>query len=151
MREDANNKLTASSPPHCPRSFILRLGAHAWPTKKRASNIRETLTLLERQGKRKSDRMDRGRRAQRETQTAVSGKRTDQTDIYIYISLLFFRFLRFRCYLGFPLRDCSPPRALRHRGRLPSIVLTNGIINRGPVTSRHLSSSRAINTIGRSW
>lgn len=90
MREDANNKLTASSSPHCPRSFILRLGAHAWPTKKRASNIRETLTLLERQGKRKSDRMDRGRRAQRETQTAVSGKRTDQTDIYIYIFLYSF-------------------------------------------------------------
>lgn len=87
LREDANNKLTASSPPHCPRSFILRLDA--WPTKKCASNIRETLTLLERQGKRKSDRMDRGRRAQRETQTAVSGKRTDQTDIYIYFSTLF--------------------------------------------------------------
>ena len=43
----------------------------------------------------------------------------------------------------------APSRA--SASRPPSVHCSNwnGIINRGPVTSRHLSSSRAINTIGR--
>lgn len=100
-----------------------RRNVNCWREKERGAKGRGKVTGwtvgVKRKGKRK---------------TAVSGKRADQTDIYmcmrLYICFLysFFRFLRFRCsrhgYLGFPLRDCSPPRALRHRGRLPSIVPT---------------------------
>ena len=74
--------------------------------------------------------------------------------LYIYVSLFFFSFpslslLSPRLSRFSFTRLFAPSRA--SASRPPSVHCSNwnGIINRGPVTSRHLSSSRAINTIGR--
>lgn len=128
-----------------------RRNVNCWREKERGAKGRGKVTGwtvgVKRKGKRK---------------TAVSGKRADQTDIYIcvyvflyiYVSLFFFSFpslslLSPRLSRFSFTRLFAPSRA--SASRPPSVHCSNwnGIINRGPVTSRHLSSSRAINTIGR--
>lgn len=117
-------------------------------------NIRETLMVFDSCGD--TDK-ERGRGKVTGWTVGVKRKlpcpgnaRTDHTDIYIYIHVyIYICFLYLFCFLRFRFPRLSRFSFTRLFAFRPLFQRTR-IINRGPVTSRHLSSSRAINTIGRS-